>query len=320
MPTFSHPSRIDTTVLPKALLAVGISLSLTAPLAASELAEGEILSKREITRAFSKAAGSATVNIDNSTYARLLDTYVSVSATGITAFDYAAVSGGDRQALDGYIASLEAINPTDLTRNQQIAYWSNLYNAVTLDVVIDAGETRSIKDISISVPENRKPKLGLFGGIKSAASGGPWDVPLVDVNGIALTLNNIEHEILRQMNEPRIHYSINCASFSCPNLKAEPWVAANLNAELDAAARSFVNHPRGVRVTGNGGVVVSKIYDWFAKDFGKTDAAVLAHIAPHAEGELASAVRSASSIADHQYDWTLNSPGKVAELEQAGGS
>ncbi|MEO0497320.1 MAG: DUF547 domain-containing protein, partial [Pseudomonadota bacterium] len=276
--------------------------------AAHAQAVGELLPKKQISKAFSASSNSQQMTLDNTNYAQLLDKYVSVSATGITAFDYAGVSTADSAALDGYIDQLETVDPTALTRAQQIAYWSNLYNAVTLDVVIDAGEKTSIKNIEIDVPENRQPKLGLFGGLKSAVSGGPWDAPLVDVNGIALTLNNIEHEILRKMGEPRIHYSINCASYSCPNLKATPWTAANLDAELDEAARAFVQHPRGVRVNADGGVVISKIYDWFKRDFGTEDAKVLAHIRPYATGEVAEALANATRIADHEYDWTLNSP------------
>ncbi|MEN0087506.1 MAG: DUF547 domain-containing protein [Pseudomonadota bacterium] len=293
---------------------------LAAPQMALADTTGELLPKRQISKAFKPSANAVQIAIDNSAYAGLLKRYLSVSATGITAFDYAAVNATDRQALDGYVAQLVAIDPTQLTRDQQIAYWSNLYNAVTLDVVIDAGETKSIKDIEIDVPEDRQPKLGLFGGLKSAVSGGPWDAPIVDVNGIALTLNNIEHEILRKMGEPRIHYSINCASYSCPNLKATPWVAAGLDGQLDAAAKAFIQHPRGARIDANGGLVVSKIYDWFNRDFGGDEAGILKHLAPYASGEVAAALSGATSVADYEYDWTLNSPANVARLENDGGS
>jgi hypothetical protein len=303
--------------------AINMSVALSmfaAPSVAFADTTGELLPKRQITKAFKASADKAQIALDNAAYAALLDRYLSVSATGITAFDYAAVSAADQQALDAYVAQLTAIDPTQLTRDQQIAYWSNLYNAVTLDVVIDAGETVSIKDIEIDVPKDREPKLGLFGGLKSAVSGGPWDAPIVDVNGIALTLNNIEHEILRKMREPRIHYSINCASYSCPNLKAEPWVAADLDAQLDAAAKAFVQHPRGVRVDADGGLVVSKIYDWFDRDFGGDEAGILKHITSYATGEVATALSKATAIADYEYDWTLNSPANVARLEKEGGS
>jgi hypothetical protein len=306
------PTRRTATTL---LLSAAIALPVSSGLA---FAEGENLSKRQITKTFSTVADAKSVDLDDSAYGDILTKYISVSDTGITGFDYAAVSEADSEKLDGYIDTLEAVDPTKLTREQQIAYWSNMYNAVTLDVMIDYPNEDSIKDVELEdLPQEKK---GFFGSLKSALSGGPWDTYLITVNGVNLTLNNIEHEILRKMDEPRIHYSINCASYSCPNLLAEPWSADSLDVDLTAAATAYVNHPRGVRINDDGGIVVSKIYDWFQEDFGDTEAGVIAHLKPYAKGELATALESATAIADFEYDWSLNSPSKVAEIEGTGTS
>jgi hypothetical protein len=274
-------------------------------------AAGETLSKSEITEKFSAVSATQQVQLDNAAYGEILATYISTSATGITGFDYKGVSADDNAKLDAYIDTLEAVVPSQLTRDQQIAYWSNLYNAVTLDVVLDHSQVDSIKDIELESEE----KKGFFASLASAFGGGPWDAPLVVVDGVSLTLNNIEHEILRKMDEPRIHYAINCASYSCPNLRIEPWTAPNLSAELDEAAVEYVNHPRGVSVASDGDVTVSKIYRWFQEDFGDSEAGVLAHLRPYAQGELKTALEQAESIRRFKYDWTINSPEEVAKLE-----
>jgi len=122
-----------------------------------------------------------------------------------------------------------------------------------------------------------------------------------------VSLDSIEHEILRQKwsDDPRLHYAINCASYSCPNLRTSPWTADTLDADLDAAARDYVNHPRGVTILERG-LRVSSIYDWFRKDFGASEEAVIAHLLTHAEPDLAEKIRDNPDIRDHAYDWSLN--------------
>ena len=129
---------------------------------------------------------------------------------------------------------------------------------------------------------------------------------MLTVNGRDLTLNNVEHGILRPIwGDARVHYPVNCASIGCPNLKATPWAAATLEADLEAGARTYVNHPRGARVE-NGQLFVSKIYDWFEIDFGGTSAGVIDHLRQYAEGDLAKRLARVSWISDSAYDWGLN--------------
>ncbi|MEO1311052.1 MAG: DUF547 domain-containing protein, partial [Pseudomonadota bacterium] len=135
---------------------------------------------------------------------------------------------------------------------------------------------------------------------------GPWGRDLAEVNGVVLTLNDIEHEILRAFwDEPRVHYAVNCASMGCPNLMAKPWTGASLDNDLNAAARAFVNHPRGVSVE-NGRVSASTIYKWFRKDFGGSEAEVLDHIRQYADDDLKAALDGLTSIRSYDYDWSLN--------------
>jgi Protein of unknown function, DUF547 len=202
----------------------------------------------------------------------------------------------DRQQLSGYISNLSALRPSGFSKPEAFAYWANLYNAITLKVVVEKYPVASIKDIkSEGVWLDPKGFLG------------PWRAKRVKVEGRDLSLDDIEHEIMRPtLKDPRVHYTVNCASVGCPNLLTKPWRAATLEADLDAAAKAFVNHPRGVTVTGKDEIQVASIYQWFKADFGGDDAGVLAHLKKYASPDLAKKLAGTKSIARDTYDWNLN--------------
>lgn len=237
--------------------------------------------------AFATYKGTAG-SVDHSAYATFLAKYL-VEDDGVHLVAYGAVTADDKGALAAYVADLQALDPTALARDEAFAYWANLYNALTLQLILDEYPVKSIREL----------KSGLI-------SIGPWGRELAEVNGVALTLNEIEHEILRAFwDEPRVHYAVNCASIGCPNLKATPWTGAGLDADLDAAARAYVNHPRGVSAE-NGRVTASTIYKWFREDFGGDEAAALDHIRLYADDELKAALDGVTRIRKYDYDWSLN--------------
>ncbi len=228
-------------------------------------------------------------DVDHSAWDGFLSSYVRPDSTGLNRVSYGGVTPGDKQALKSYIASLEAAKPTAMNRDAAMAYWINLYNAKTVDLILDNYPVKSITKIG----------RGLF-------SFGPWDDKVVTVEGRELSLNEIEHGILRPIwNDPRIHYAVNCASIGCPNLAASAWDSGNLAGMLDQAARSYVNHPRGAAVE-NGRLIVSSIYDWYKVDFGGTDAGVIAHLKQYASPDLAAALAGVNGISNDRYDWALN--------------
>jgi hypothetical protein len=201
---------------------------------------------------------------------------------------YGAVSGADRAALETYIRGLENTAIDDYNRDEQFAFWLNLYNAVTMDLVLDVYPVDSIRDIG----------GGLFGG------GGPWDKEVVTVAGTPLTLNDIEHRILRPIwDHPLIHYGVNCASVGCPNLLA--YTGAEVHGQLRKNARAYVNSPRGVRFT-DGRLVVSKLYTWYREDFGGSEAGVISHLRRYATPALSARLDAAGGIHGYAYDWALN--------------
>lgn len=233
-------------------------------------------------------SGSGTAN--HAAFDGLLARRARNSRDGVVRVDYGGwrASAADRAALTAYIAALSRVNPHSLTRPEQFAFWANLYNAVTIDVVLDNWPVRSIRDI------------------RSGLRPGPWRRQLVTIGGVELSLDDIEHEILRQgWSEPRVHYAVNCASISCPNLPLRAFRGATLGRALDAAARAYVNTSRAVRFDGDV-LVVSSIYEWYAADFGGTDARVIAHLARYADEPLRSRLQAATRIGRDAYDWSIN--------------
>ena len=231
-------------------------------------------------------------------YAELLARYVREAGDGINRVDYAAwqANAADRQLLTDFIAVQARMKPSAMMEGERFVFWTNLYNALTLKVVLEAYPISSIKNIK------SKGRLVDFKGYL-----GPWRTKLVTVGGRSLSLDDIEHSELRaEFRDPRIHYAVNCASLGCPNLLAGPWLDSSLERDLDAAARAYVNHPRGVVIRPDGTLTVSSLYKWFKEDFGGTDAGIVRHLRLYADAPLADRLVGTSRISAHDYDWSLN--------------
>ena len=237
----------------------------------------------------SKASSGKTVNHDG--WDALLKRYVHTDKTGLNRFAYGRMTDSDKARLSGYVDKLTKVKITGFTRDEQLAYWLNLYNSVTIKVIVDHYPVRSIRDIDISP--------GIF-------SNGPWGRKLVRVEGRELSLDDIEHRILRPIwRDPRIHYGVNCASIGCPNLQDRAFTGKNAGKLLNIGARQYINSPRGVSISKDK-VTVSKIYSWFAYDFGNSEKGVLLHLIKYADPKLAAQLRKLGRIHDAEYDWGLN--------------
>lgn len=239
------------------------------------------------TTAATATSASLSQTDTSALYANLLNTYVSED-DGINFFAYGKVTDAHHAELKSYIASLEAQGTEGMNDDQIKAFWFNVYNAKTIDVILDNYPLKSIRS------------LGSF-------NRGPWDKKLLNVKGVGeMSLNDVEHGTLRKIyDEPRIHYAVNCASYGCPNLKASIWTAENLEADLEAAAIAYVNHPRGVSVE-NGKIIASSIFDWYKGDFGTSHENLIAHFQKYAKGDLATQLQGKTKISKFDYDWNLN--------------
>lgn len=206
-------------------------------------------------------------------------------------FDYAGLSksDADKKTLSAYVDALEALNPEDMNRSEAFAYWINLYNAATLELVIQNYPLESIKDI---------------GGIFKS----PWKRKVVTVAGKELTLDNIEHDIMRPtFKDARLHFAVNCASIGCPPLSNRAYVAESLNEQLDAASKAALNDERWLKIS-NGKLELSKLFDWFKDDFEETSGSVRNYLATYvSEDKKAAVLDDSNKIKYKGYDWKLNS-------------
>lgn len=226
--------------------------------------------------------------IDHESWDRLLKRYVK-SEDGVNLFGYGAVSELDRELLAMYLEQLQGIEITGYAPDAQFAYWVNLYNALTVAEILKHYPLDSILDISYGL-----------------TSRGPWKEPLFEVEGMALSLDDIEHEILRPVfQDMRIHYAVNCASYSCPNLQNQAFTRNNLNALLEKGASQYINHPRGATLV-DGELIVSSIYDWYADDFANDEAGLIDHLKQYANDDLRERLNKIKVIEDYHYDWSLN--------------
>lgn len=234
----------------------------------------------------------STLSVDHSAWTDFIAAHATdTGPEAVTRLRYGCVADSDREALDGYLERLQATPVSRLDRAEQFAFWVNLYNAGTVRVVLDHYPVESIRDIDISP--------GLF-------ASGPWGAALFTVEGRALTLDDVEHRILRPIwGDPGIHYAVNCASIGCPDLLGA-FTPATSQSLLEQGATRYVNHPRGARRDADGDLTVSSIYHWFDEDFGGTEAGVLDHLRAFAAPDKRARLQGLSGYDDHAYDWSLN--------------
>ena len=189
--------------------------------------------------------------------------------------------------LEKYLNILRAAHPnTDKwSKDERLAYWINAYNAFTVALIIKNYPCKSIKDLG--------------GAIYKVNT--PWDIKFITIQGITYDLNNIEHDIIRkEFNEPRIHFAVNCASVSCPNLRNEAFVASRLNEQLDDQARKFINDKSKNNISANN-AQLSKLFTWFKGDFTK-QGTVVAFINKYSTVKLSEKAK----IDYLEYNWNLN--------------
>lgn len=212
--------------------------------------------------------------------------------------DYAALKK-DRATLGRYLATLAAVTPERVegwTKPQRFAFWINVYNAYTLDLVLDDYPVDSIKDIG-----------SLFTSV--------WDQRFIPLAGFdpggkdrELSLNDVEHEIMRErFEDARLHAAVNCASISCPPLRAEAFVAARLDEQLDAQVRDWLADPTRNRLDAKREELkLSKIFDWYAEDFERDAGSVQAWVARFAPEPEAAWIDDDTKVRYLDYDWSLN--------------
>jgi hypothetical protein len=210
---------------------------------------------------------------DHSRFDQLLKKYVGKNGK----VNYAGIKK-DQKSLKAYLEIIIVHAPDDTWSSQdQFAYYMNAYNAMTIDLIVSNYPLKSIKDIN-----------------------DPWEQRNWKIGGKSISLEEIEHEILRKMNEPRIHFGINCASFSCPPLMNEAYTAAKVDAQLERLAVQFINDPKRNTITADR-VKISNIFKWFKKDFTK-NGDIVDFLNKYSKVQIDKNAR----VRYMDYDWSLN--------------
>jgi hypothetical protein len=205
----------------------------------------------------------------------------------------------DDKQLDEYLSQLSNANPDKLNRNEKLAFWINAYNAFTLQVVRDNYPIESITDLHTG-----GKVIGYLLGNTV------WDKEFITIKNKKYSLNDIEHKILRKMNEPRIHFAIVCASISCPELRDEAFEANKIDAQLQEQATKFLNDKsRNHFDLKNRKAYLSEIFNWFGEDFGKSDENILKYVSHFISEDISNDIKSNLSkwnIYYNDYNWNLN--------------
>ncbi len=260
------------------LFLIAFALVITTLQSCSTLAAAGITSQgqptKEVSGTLTSTTANSVVNVDHSQFDALLKKYV--NEKGLV--DYKGFAT-DRAQLTEYLNQLATLDPNDDWSVQELlAYYINLYNAVTIDLILDNPNVKSIKDID-----------------------GPWTKGRAKVGDKMLSLGGIENGILRKMNEPRIHFAINCASISCPPLLREAYTASKINEQLDRATTSFINGPKNELSADS--VALSSIFKFYTKDFyiNGNDSLI-----PYINKYATTKVNLSASVRFLDYNWNLN--------------
>lgn len=207
--------------------------------------------------------------------------------------NYAALKSKDLPALQKLRAELGRVDVKSLNKDQQLAYWINLYNVNSSAIVAEKYPIKSIRDLSTDAIK----RLNVF------------DKEVVPFGSGMISLNTIENAQLREgFHDPRIHFAINCAARSCPPIRKEPYVGAKVQSQLDDQAKTFLNGPAGMKFSGNT-VRVTKVMDFFKQDFETWGGGSATFLKKHASEANRKKLEDAGSnlkISYDDYDWALN--------------
>ena len=231
---------------------------------------------KEVTTADSKKSGNSEKSKETPVsdmhleFDKILKTHVSSSGK----VNYKGIKG-DKDRLENYLALVSNNEPkANAERNEKLAYWINVYNAYTIKLIVDNYPINSITDLE---------------------GGKPWDKKWIKIGSQTYSLNHIENEIIRpQFKEPRIHFAVNCAAKSCPPISNRAWKASSLEADLEKAAKAFINNSAYNKFN-NGKAQVSKIFEWYKEDFGD----LKAYLSKYSGQEV-------KEISYAEYNWSLN--------------
>ena len=249
--------------------------------------------KGEAAEAVARGMASGAGRWDHSRFDRILKAH---AREGGSRFDYKGLKANPED-LNDYLEEVGKADLASLARNELLALLINVYNACTIRTILDTFTPESPEGVASirDIPQ-------------------VFDRKACVVGGYTLSLNNIEHNLIRPLfKDPRIHFAVNCASVSCPPLAEEAFVGERLDSQLDTAARRALSSPANVRVEG-GRLRVTKLFDWYGSDFVTpgfrgAEATLPRFIRNYASDEVGQWIDARGGnppVAFLDYDWSLN--------------
>ena len=231
---------------------------------------------------------SSELRLNHSPWQYFLDEYLeSAHPSGINRVKYNAVTKEDKAKLNEYLAYIGQFDPRQLAKDEQKAMWLNLYNALAVSLVLDDPSVSSIRQV------------------RRVSS--PWKSPLIEITMQEISLDTIEHKILRPIwNDPRVLFGLNCASLGSGSLPAKVYTGDNVDNLLEQVTREFLGSPAGVTFNGNR-AVVSSLFRWYRDDFVGGVTGIKRFIAKHSTPEMAARINKTRRLS-YQYEWALNRP------------
>ena len=269
-----------------ALGVVGMFLVLLTP--------GQVKADRFVGQRWARSQQVSIAQIRHDSFEALLKRYV--DADGYVNYKAWHASRTDRVQLQNYLKQLSRANPSlAASRHAKIAFWINAYNAVTLEGILQVYPTSSIRNHTAKV-------VGY----------NIWKQLKLPVGDREYSLEDIEHKMLRKMNEPRIHFSIVCASIGCPRLRNEAYVASRLESQLADNARDFFSRTQNLQVDVQRRTLrMSAIVNWFGSDFGATKSQQLAYLSKYMPAQALQLARQPNvKVSYLKYNWNLNDQSK----------
>ena len=236
----------------------------------------KVTTEAEITKNKTAEVGEKeeVADVDHSLWNTLLKKNVSSSGK----VNYKGFTN-DRLQLETYLEKLSyKIPDASWSKNAKLAYWINVYNAYTVKLIIDNYPLKSIKNIA-----------------------NPWEKKFIVLEHTNYSLEQVENDILRKMNEPRIHFAINCASYSCPDLYHAAYVSSSLESQLTLVTKRFINDTSKNSLSENE-IKVSEIFNWFSNDFKTKSGSVIAFINKY----TTVIINEESKVSFMEYNWNLN--------------
>ena len=254
--------------------------------ACSLLSEGQQLSEEQLLQKTSMKDNMAQFDHNHPAFNMLLKTHVTESGL----VDYKAIKASPSE-LNNYLDLLSKVSENTFntfSENQRLSFFINLYNASTIKLIIDHYPVKRIKDIG-----------GLIGS--------PWDIKSVNLHGKQISLNNLEHDIVRKrFEEPRIHFALVCAAIGCPILKNEAFISSKLNEQLEEQTKAFLSDKeKNSYSSSNKTLHISPIFKWYREDFEKNGSHLVTYLTPY-YSTLAGMNHRDVRVKFTDYDWSLN--------------